>query len=32
MRASGDIRSANADMSNEKGVRDTLAESPRVPA
>ena len=32
MRFAGGIRSENADMSNEKSVRNTLAEIPRVPA
>jgi hypothetical protein len=32
VRAPGGIGSANADMSNVRGVRDTPAESPRVPA
>ncbi len=31
VRLPGGIRSENADMSNEKSVRNTLAEIPRVP-
>jgi hypothetical protein len=32
VKQAGGIRSANADMSNEKRVKSPLAESPRVPA